>query len=136
MLWVRQSCLELSLKGSDMPTGQFYPGQKLVEETVIQDALFTYTSGLASKTVNPITPSFNGSGTAVTNSLGYNVNVYMNGGSVTTLLLNSGTIYAAIPMSGGGTVPVSNVTFFMKPGDTVTPTWIGANAPTWIWQAE
>jgi hypothetical protein len=119
-----------------MPQGQFYPGQKLVEESVVQDALFTYTQGLASKSVNPITPAFNGSGTAVSNTLAYNVNVYMYGGSVSSLLINSGTAFLAQGIPGAGTIPVTNVHFFLKPGDTVTPTWPSTFTPTWLWQAE
>jgi hypothetical protein len=120
-----------------MPQGQFYPGQKLVEESVVQDALFTYTQGLASKSVNPITPAFNGSGTAVSNTNAYNVNVYMYGGSVSSVLINSGTV--GISISGtvsNSNLPVVNTHYFLKPGDTITPTWAGANTPTWLWQAE
>lgn len=111
-----------------MPAGQFYPGQKLVEESVVQDNLFTYTTGLASKTVNPAAPAFNGSGTAVTNTFGYNVNVYLYGGSVTAVAVNGGTV-----AQGFAPGPV-NVSLMLKPGDTITPSYTGS--PTWVWQAE
>lgn len=110
-----------------MPLGQFSPGQKLVEESVIQDNLFTYTQGVASKVVNPPTPAFAGSGTAVTNTSGYNVNVYVFGGNVTSVALNGTTV-----ATGAGTNFQASV--MLKPGDTITPTY--TVVPTWLWQAE
>lgn len=113
-----------------MPAGQFYPGQKLVEESVVQDALLTYTQGLASKTVNPVTPAFAGSGTAVTNTFGYNVNVYLfstTAGTITSVQINGGTV-------SSGNFPGQ---YFLKPNDTITPTFVGTGTSViWVWQAE
>ena len=78
----------------------------------------------------PTTPSVPASGTATVNVNPYSVTVYLNGGSVTQIIVTrNGTGYmlfnsvVGISMSGQG--------FKLGPGDTIT--LIYGTPPTWVW---
>ncbi|MDE2096467.1 MAG: hypothetical protein KGL39_04415 [Patescibacteria group bacterium] len=67
------------------------------------------------------TPSFPTTGTAVTNSTGYDVAVYLYGGTVTEVQI------------GSTEVGTGDGTFILPAGSTITITFTGS--PSWVWKA-
>lgn len=109
-----------------MPAGQLYPGKALSEAPVVQDALFTYTRGLASVTPQVATPAVGASASFVTNTTGINVFAFVSGGTVSAL---------RVAASGGGTITtgLTSGMIYVPAGAAISATYTAA--PSWTWQA-
>ena len=89
--------------------------------------LVTFKAGIASTALDPTTPAVPASGTPITNSVGYDVVVYIdcNSAGGVTVAVGGKTLFTA-PASGYCTVNV-------KAGQTITLTY--SATPTWVWRA-
>lgn len=109
-----------------MAQGQLYPGQVLREAPVVQDALFTYTKGLASQTPQVTTPAVAATTVQVPNTTGVNVFVYIAGGTVTVISVTNAN-------GTSTTLGTTSGTAFLPAGGSIAITY--SVAPTWVWQA-
>jgi hypothetical protein len=115
-----------------MPQGQFYPGAVLCEALEVHDALITYNKGLDSNTAPVTFPGLNGSGTAVTNTLGINVFSYITGGTVSAITVVAGGGGAALSGSTLASLGANPGLVFVPAGAALTITY--TSAPTVVWQ--
>ena len=73
-----------------------------------------------------ITPSVPSSGTSVTNTYPFKVQVCLNGGTVTQITISGNTVF-----SNSSGASMSGQCYILNPGDSITITY--SSAPTWAW---
>ena len=112
------------MAASDAPAGTVLRlAPEWFEGDITPHALVTYTAGRASTTVPAVTaPTVPAASTTLTNSTGYDVMVYVTGGTSVTVSVNG----TSTGLASGG--------FYVHAGGTIN---LGAYsaAPTWVWQA-
>lgn len=104
--------------------GSFTPPSN--EGIVSPPTIFSYPPSLPGIATTPptiTTPSFPASGSAITNTTGVDVIVYVSGGTLSSLVVNGGTV-----ATGTGADFA-----YVPAGLTVQYGYTGA--PSWVWQA-
>lgn len=105
-----------------------YEGSQAIPEPVIFENTVTHQKGIATGSVmggQPpavTTPAVPASATAITNTTGYDVMVYVSAGTVTVVAVNGTTT--------GLTTPAS---VYLPANGTIAITYTAA--PTWVWLA-
>jgi hypothetical protein len=108
----------MPLPGSFTPP----PGEGIVAPPTI----FSYPPSLPGLATTPptiTTPAFPATGSAITNTTGVDVVVYVTGGTLSSLVVNGGTV-----ATGTGADFA-----YVPAGYTIQYGYTGA--PTWVWQA-
>ena len=108
--------------GGGGATAKFYNGVSgLVVTSISEVGLITTKDGISTTPPAVATPGVPASGTAVTNTTGVDVMVYVTGGTVTEIAVGA----TATGIVGGGV--------YLAAGQTITLTY--SAAPSWTWLA-
>ena len=101
-------------------------GQAYITPATIYEKTVTFNSGLVSTPTAVTTPSVPGNGTAATNTTGVNVFAHMCGGTISSVVVNGGTVISST--AAGQAVAVE-----VPATQTITINY--TSAPTWVWKA-